>query len=623
MSDILKLSSKLQSASLADTVEPTHSDCPLSVLPIDILTHHLIPQFANPPIYLESSTPVLQSSPSSKSLLQLASTSKHFRSLVKNQYKTYLQHQYPAVYSHAIQTAGTNLDKVNWFSLVAHSEKLCHRWSLRQFYLSRVEAGDTYAARPHQHDSHDHRNSRFNNRPLGSYSPCIDVSESLDGTETLAIGQGPIVSVRVGEYSPWREIKRKNMVAGADDILSVHIYNADTVIASRSSSVEIISNISTTDDGKQPRISQATDLFPSGLKNPMGGISSSCLDPSTSSSTRSFAITTSVTSTDTHSLQFFALNTTASTPSLPKQATLTSPLPSKPYTSTFLTSTTIATGHRTGVTLHNLAQSSLSDGIDLPQPETSYNHALGVHSLTRLSPSFSPSILASGWSDGITRLFDIRANTYVANFENPVSNEAVPIYSLCHTAPLGNILLAGTSMHHAVEMHDLRYSRNMVGFFSPYMFNPSLDLNEGEKLEDVVSDGCLMFFNSGLTSRHSGPVRGGNRRAGWGGSTAVYSLASASHSSGKVYIGVENNVLEMNFRKRKVGKSWGYGLSPAEKVRKKEAERGQVLNLPMYWFDPAKRNMGEQFEEGRHGHGGGRWWCGNGKPAYKVRERGR
>lgn len=179
-------------------------------------------------------------------------------------------------------------------------------------------------------------------------------------------------------------------------------------------------------------------------------------------------------------------------------------------------------------------------------------------------------------------------------------------------------------MHHAVEMHDLRYSSNMVGFFSPYMFNPALDLDEGEKLDDVVSDGCLMFFNSGIALRHpsNGPVRRDNRRAGWGGSTAVYSLASASHSSGKVYVGVENNVFEMDFRKRKVGKSWGYGLSPAEKVRKKETERGQVLNLSMYWFDPAKRNMGEQFEGGRHGHGG-RWWCGSGKPAYKVKERSR
>ncbi|RVD84857.1 uncharacterized protein DFL_003194 [Arthrobotrys flagrans] len=585
MSDTSHLSSKLQS------------------LPIDILTHHLIPQFASPPVHL-SQVPTPQAVPDSKPLRRLASTSKHFRSLIKSQYKTYVQHQYPTVYSHVLSHHSTNLDNINWSSLALQSEKLCHRWNHRQFYISKLSTVEASPGR--QHDQHPH-----SRKPSHSYSPYIDVSESIDGTETLVIGQGPAIAVRTGEYGVWKEIKRKGMVPGADDVLSVHIYNPDTIISTRSSSVEIISNVSGADDGKPPRIVEVTELFPSGPKNPTGGITSSCLNPSSSS----LAITASITSSDTHSLQFFNLNTTSPVPSFPKSTFFTTPLPSKPYTSTFLTNTIIATGHRSGITVHNLTPSSISD-TTIPQPSTSYNHALSVHSLTRLSSSsaFSPSILASGWSDGITRLLDTRTNTYVAEYENPVSNEFVPIYSLLHTAPLGNILMAGSSLHHAVEVHDLRYTGNMVGYFSPFAFDPSSS-EQGEKMSDIVSSGSLLFFDSIAGTRFPTPRRpSGYTRSSGRGTSAIYALSSPSPSSGKVYIGAENTVIQMNFRKRNVGREWGLGLSNVEKVRKKEAERGAVFNIPMYWFDPAK-GAGE--ERGNNG----RWWCGGGKAAFKVKER--
>ncbi|KAK6331601.1 hypothetical protein TWF718_002150 [Orbilia javanica] len=603
MSDIPSLSSKLQSTSLT----PVRTN--LSSLPIDILTHDLIPQFASAPVHL-SQFVTAQVSPDSKPLRQLAATSGHLRAVVKDQYKTYVQHQFPTVYSHAIARGSADLAKINWFSLAIQSEKLCQRWNLRQFYVSKLQTVETSHGRPH-----DSTPSGFNSKPLHSYSPCIDVSESINGAETLVIGQGPSVAVRTGEYGAWKEIKRKGMTPGADDILSVHIYNPDTVISTRSSSVEIISNISGLDEGT-PRITGVTELFPSGPKNPTGGISSSCLDISSSSPTRSFAITTSINSSDTHSLQLFTLNTTSSAPSFPKIATLTSPLPAKPYTSTFLTNTTIATGHRSGITIHNLTPSSISD-ITIQQPSTSYNHALSVHSLTRLSssPQFSHSILASGWSDGITRLLDTRTNTYVAEYENPVSNEAVPIYSLLHTAPLGNILMSGSSLHYAVEVHDLRYCGNMVGHFSPYAFDPAASLEPGEKMSDIVSEGCLLFFDSVAGMNYTPTVRRAGRNSGRG-TTAIYSLASPSPSSGKIYIGAENTVIQMDFRKRKMGKTWGAGLTGVEKVRKKEAERGAVFNVPLYWFDPAKGTVGDD------GGNNGRWWCGSGKEAFKAKERG-
>ncbi|KAF3213170.1 hypothetical protein TWF192_009860 [Orbilia oligospora] len=606
MSDISQLSSKLQSVSLA-SVSASHN---LSTLPVDILTHDLVPQFASPPIQL-SQYPTTQSSPDSRPLRQLAATSRHFRATVKSQYKAYVQHQYPTVYSHVIARHSASLDQVDWSSLATQSEKLCHRWNLRQFSLSKLQTVEPSPAR--QHDSHP----RSTVKPSHSYSPCIDVSESINGTETLVIGQGPSVALRTGEYGAWQEIKRKGMTPGADDILSVHIYNPDTVISTRSSSVEIISNVSGADDGNPPRIVSVTELFPSGPKNPTGGISSSCFDTSSSSSsTRSFAITTSITSSDSHSLQLFTLNTTSSTPSFPKTPTITSPLPSKPYTSTFITNTTIATGHRSGLTVHNLAPSEVSS-TTIPQPLTSYSHALSVHSLTRLSssPAFSPSIFASGWSDGITRLFDIRANAYVAEYENPVSNEAVPVYSLLHTAPLGNILLSGSSLHHAVEVHDLRYCGNMVGYFSPYAFDPA-SLNDGEKMRDIVSEGGLLFFDNVAGTRLPTARRNGYTRNSGKGTSSIYSLCSPSPSSGKVYIGAENTVLQMDFRKRKVGREWGLGLSNVEKVRKKEMERGATFNVPMYWFDPAK-GVGDE-----EGGVNGRWWCGSGKAAFKVKERG-
>ncbi|KAF3230304.1 hypothetical protein TWF191_010190 [Orbilia oligospora] len=519
MSDISQLSSKLQSVSLA-SVSASHN---LSTLPVDILTHDLVPQFASPPIQL-SQYPTTQSSPDSRPLRQLAATSRHFRATVKSQYKAYVQHQYPTVYSHVIARHSASLDQVDWSSLATQSEKLCHRWNLRQFSLSKLQTVEPSPAR--QHDSHP----RSTVKPSHSYSPCIDVSESINGTETLVIGQGPSVALRTGEYGAWQEIKRKGMTPGADDILSVHIYNPDTVISTRSSSVEIISNVSGADDGNPPRI--------------------------------------------------------------------------------------VTTGHRSGLTVHNLAPSEVSS-TTIPQPLTSYSHALSVHSLTRLSssPAFSPSIFASGWSDGITRLFDIRANAYVAEYENPVSNEAVPVYSLLHTAPLGNILLSGSSLHHAVEVHDLRYCGNMVGYFSPYAFDPA-SLNDGEKMRDIVSEGGLLFFDNVAGTRLPTARRNGYTRNSGKGTSSIYSLCSPSPSSGKVYIGAENTVLQMDFRKRKVGREWGLGLSNVEKVRKKEMERGATFNVPMYWFDPAK-GVGDE-----EGGVNGRWWCGSGKAAFKVKERG-
>ncbi|KAK6345838.1 hypothetical protein TWF730_010181 [Orbilia blumenaviensis] len=661
MSDIPQLSLQLQSTSLASSSSSSDSASSankdrnnnrnLSTLPIDILTHHLIPQFANPPVHL-SRSPAIQVSPDSSALRQLASTSKHFRSLVKGQYKTYVQHQYPTVYAHAITTTvSPNLNSINWSSLAAHSEQLCRRWALRQFYISRVPLGvpqssSPSTARHHDYSTHHHSqrfnsNNNNNNRDVKhSFSPCIAVSESPDGTETLVIGQGASLAVRRGEYSLWREIKRKGMtLGGADDILSVHIYNPDTILAVRSSSVEIVSNVLGKDgindageDGPL-RITQAADLFPSGAKNPTGGISSSCLasiaSSSCSSSTRSFAITTSA-STTAHSVQLFTLDSGLTTPTFPKASTLTSPLPSKPYTSTFLTNSTIATGHRTGITLHHLSNASLT-AVEIPHPITSYNHALSVHSLTplSLSPSSSSnsSILASGWSDGVTRLLDIRSNKFIAEFENPVSNEAVPIYSLLQTAPLGNLLLAGSSLHHAVEVHDLRYAGNMhSSVISDYYFNNSSSSNNfngngNGNATELTGEGCLLFFDSLARGNILPPTRGNNnnnnsnRRRGGKGSTAIYSLSSSSPASGKVYIGVENGVLNMDFRKRKVGKYWGAGLSSVEKVRKKEAERNTGGGVPMYWFDSV-RGAGDE-----EGGVNGRWWCGGGKVAVKVRER--
>ncbi|KAK6511134.1 hypothetical protein TWF481_000056 [Arthrobotrys musiformis] len=595
MSDIPQLSSRLQSTSLAPATAPTGTNN-LSTLPVDILTHDLTPQFANPPVYL-SPAPVLQSTPDSTPLRQLSSTSRHFRDLVRGQYKTYVQHQYPTVFNHAITASkGGDINRINWFSLAVDSEKLSQRWNLRQFYISRVQTQDEATSPKGNNNSHSLR-------PSAAYSPRLDVAEAIDGTETLVVGQGTSVAIRRGEYAPWQEVKRKGMTAGADDLLSVHIYNADTVISCRSSSVEIIS--SKGDDGKA-KIVQTTELFPSGPKNPTGGITSSCL------SSQSFAITTSVTSGDTNSLQFFTLD--EGTPSLPKSATLVTDLPSKPYTSAFLTKSTIATGHRAGISLHNLTSSAISTTTP-PQPSTIYSHALSVHSLTTIS-TLSPSIFASGWSDGITRLFDTRSNEYVAEYENPISNEFVPVFSLLHTSPLGNILMAGSSLHHAVEIHDLRYPGNMVGYFSPYMFNPL----EGE-MRDIVSEGCLLFFDNVVGTPFQ-PLQRRGRFSGRG-SSAIYSLSSPGPASGKVYIGEENTVIQVDFRKRKVGGEWGRGLTGAEKVRKKEAERGAGGgHVPMYWFDPARGKGDGGEENGPHGGVNGRWWCGGGKAAVKVKERG-
>ncbi|KAF3915133.1 hypothetical protein ABW20_dc0102394 [Dactylellina cionopaga] len=598
-------------ASLAEKSQSSSTaSCPLARLPYDIVTHELIPQFAVPAVLFESSNPIAQARPSSLPLRKLASTSKYFRSLVSGQYKTYLQHQYPGVYSDIIyqaSIAGVNLDTINWSSRVLQAEKLCYRWERRQFFTSpvTVDAGQAQPADT-QRSSNNRRNNRNNSRPA-EYSPCIDVSASLNGTETLVIGQGTQLAVRVGEYKPWKVVTRKHMASGTDDLLGVHIYDEDTIIASRSIGFELVRNVKGK-DGENLKVSEITNLFQTRL--PTDGVSSSCLDP-TLSSARPFAITSTV--ADSHKLQIFSLTNQDAHFSLPKLPSLESSIPSKGWASTFLTSTTVAVGHRTGLSLYTLSQSSLSDPIDIPQPATSYTHDLSVQSLTRLAAPFSPSLLASGWSDGEIRILDTRTNTYVATYNNPVSNGTVPIYSLLHTAPLSNTLLAGSSTHYALEMHDLRYNKSMVAEFSSSIFG-SLPVPPETKKQDLVSNGCLMFF-----PHEDNRPRDRHRHT----SSAIYCLASSGLGSGKLYMGQESAVLQVDLRERKKGKHWGQGLTAAEKVKKREGERNQGRSVQMFWFDPGKQQTdGVDEDETHHFHAGQQWYCGKGTEAFGVRQRG-
>ncbi|EPS40485.1 hypothetical protein H072_5663 [Dactylellina haptotyla CBS 200.50] len=633
MSSISQLTSKLQSTKLAGKSASavngtaTLDESPFTNLPYDIVTHHLVPQFASPPVLLEPADPVLQVEPTSLPLRRLAATSRYFRSLVSGQYQTYVQHQYPGIHADTIRQAylaSTPLEKVNWFSRAIESEKLWSRWYRHQFYISLVPLTDAPDWRQQGGSTQNNRNHNHRNPARRvPYAPCLDVTQTLGGVETLVIGQGPQLAVRVGEYTPWKVISRKGTVAGVDDIHGVHIYDEDTIVSTRSSGIEVTRNV-TGRDGDNLRISQAVDLCTSGVKNPTGGVTSSCLDPSISD-TRSFAVTTTSAAGDDHKLEIFTLSQGESRVMVSKTAAFESALPSKSWVSTFLTSNTIAAGHRTGVSLYQLSQSSLSEAINFPQPSSDYDRDLAVHSLTRLDAPFTASVLASGWSDGITRLLDTRTNAYVATYANPVSNESSPIYSLCHKSPLSNILLAGASVHYAVEMHDLRYAGNMVGQFSPYMYTPPAATGGDVKKADMVSDGCLLFFDQIRPRvRVSQPGQWG-RVGGNTGSRAVYSLASAAAGSGKVYVGTENCLALMDFRQRVRGKRWGWGLSHAEKIMKKNAEKGAVYNVPMYWFDPEKQNSGPEAEgHANCPHGGrGRWYCGNGKEAFKVHYRNR
>ncbi|KAK6540514.1 hypothetical protein TWF694_009305 [Orbilia ellipsospora] len=612
MSDISKLASKLESVTLA-AAATDRDNCPLAHLPYDLVTHHLIPQFANPATLLEPTHPFVQVEPSSLPLRTLARTSKRFRTLVYGQYKTYLQTQYPAVYFDVLNQAtfsNVSLDKINWFARVVQAEKLCNRWLRRQFYISAVPVTDPVDPRHHARTStsNRHNHNNHNNRRIPPYSPCIDISESLNGAETLVLGQGPQLAVRVGEYAPWKVFNRKDMVAGADDIINVHIIDKDHVIASRSMGVELVRNVSGR-KGDTLRTSHTNDLFASGVRNPTGGVTSSCLDPSPLA--RSLAITATNPANDEHKLQIFTLSREDSHINLSKTASCEAVIPSKAWTSTFLTPNTVATGHRTGISLYGITQSGLSDAIDVRQPESAYDYDLAVHSLSRLAPPFSPSILASGWSDGIIRLFDTRANKYVATHVNPISNESAPIYSLCHTSPLSNNLLAGSSMHHAIEIHDLRYAGNMISEFSETITNP---VNDIQNKADLTTDGCLLFFTNVR------PIALRNNRVY---SNGVHSLASTGTGS-KVYVGIENNVIQMDFRKRVQGRRWGMGLSAVEKVRKREAERESIHMAPMYWFDREKQRRSKPGDVEEHWEGfSGRWWCGNGKETYRVRERDR
>ncbi|KAF3923716.1 hypothetical protein ABW20_dc0104698 [Dactylellina cionopaga] len=631
MTSISKLASKFESVTLAQKAQhatvagASPDNCPL-ILPHDIVTHHLIPQLANPAVLLEPSDPVIQVQPSSEPLRTLAATSKRFRTLVSGQYKTYLQCQYPAIHSDILNqasVAGIALDKIDWFSRAIQAEKLCNRWFRRQFYVSVVPVTDpvdsqqqlqqqSRVSNRNNNNHHHHHNSNNVNGRRTPYSPRMDVFESLSGKETLALGQGTQLAVRVGEYAPWRVIIRKGMVPGADDIHNVHIYDEDNVIASRSIGFEVVRNV-TGRDRDALRISQTNDLFESGVRNPTGGVTSSCLDPSVSAN-RPFVITTTSPSNDDHKLQIFTVSKQDSDVRVSKAPVFESVIPSKSWTSTFLTPTVIAAGHRTGLSLYELTQSYLSAPINIPQPDSIYDHDIAVHSLTRLSPPFSQAILASGWSDGITRLLDTRTNTFVASYMNPISNESAPVYALCHTSPLSNNLLAGSSMHHALEVHDLRYTGDMVTEFSPLR----VDSGRGVSKADLVTDGCLLFFDS---VKQNALDRRRNTRTS---SKSVYSLGSAGAGSGKVYIGVENSVIEMDFRKRVQGRRWGMGLSTVEKVRKKAAEKEKGHMVPMYWFDREKQRRKQPEDvDGHWDNFSGRWWCGNGRETYRVRERNR
>ncbi|KAJ6258808.1 hypothetical protein Dda_6862 [Drechslerella dactyloides] len=487
----------------------------LANLPRDIVTHHLIPQFTAPAVLLlpDTAPRTAQSVPSAGPLLALSQTSRHLRALVAAEYSTYCQHQYPALYARTIQAAAataTALSSIDWRGKILQAERLCNRWSKLQVCISLAATGD--AAGP------DVRRRR------SPYAAAVDVHEALDGRETLVVGRGTSLAVRTD--GTWRSVTREGMAYGADDYVAVHALDEDTVVASRSLGVELVTGVR---DGEELRVAAAEDLFAPSMRNPTSIVTSSCLDVAS----RSLAVTCSSSSIDKHELQLFSVRPTDAEKTT-FAPTVTSSIPSKPWCSTFLSPTTVATGHRTGLTLHTTTPAGSAHAVELPQPETSYVHDLSVNSVTPLSPPFSPCLLATGWSDGCVRLVDTRTRGYTATFTETVTCEAVPVYSLLHTSPLSNALLAASSQNHKLMLYDLRYA-DADAAIAAHSTGGTITCATGTMPQSVV-----LFFDKVAASVGG---RGRGRRQF---SSAMYALA-APPSSARVYIGAEDAVVSMDF----------------------------------------------------------------------------
>ncbi|KAK6338125.1 hypothetical protein TWF696_001596 [Orbilia brochopaga] len=563
---------------MSDDGPPTQTDntATLSGLPRDIITHHLIPPFAEPAVLLlpESAPPAPQITPSAAPLHALAATSRHLRTLIAAEYSTYCQHQYPSVYAHIraqASASATPLAAIDWRSKIRQAETLCRRWAKLQMHISFALTGDRTAWR--------NRNEATRGSP---YAPAIDIHDGLTG-ETLAVGQGTQLAVR-NARGDWRTVTRERMVYGMDDYLKVHLLDADTVVASRSRGVEVVTS---GDDGKL-RVSHTQELRPPGAWNATGGVTSSALD----AGSRSLAVTYSM--GDDHKLQLFSIRSDDSNSDTTLSLTATSAIPSKPWTSAFLSPTIVATGHRAGLTLHTSTPSGVIHASEIHQPSTSYyRHNLSVHSITPLSAPFSPSLLATGWSDGAVRILDTRTPSYVATYTDAVCCEDVPVYSLLHTAPLANVLLASSSQHHKLMLHDLRYASHVENIFpvSAVMWEgmqspqSQHDVGGASAKTEVESNGCVMFLDE-VAARAvgmDGNARSYRRGRGRSSSSAIYSLAGTAGGS-RVYAGVEDGVISMD-------------LGSGERDDAVRQARGGEFFAPVYYF---------RVGDGRP------WWCGGG-----------
>lgn len=155
---------------------------------------------------------------------------------------------------------------------------------------------------------------------------------------------------------------------------------------------------------------------------------------------------------------------------------------------------------------------------------------------------FLPFRAGEGHPLTLQRLHDMRsARDCVGTISDNVDNSA--IFSL---ATIGRErIVAGAAAHGLLKVFDLRMAGGRAYSYTNAARNGGIDVRKAKK-NVGNEEPALQASGANIYTPRTGPGhRMRNRR--WGQDSPVYSLSRPSASSSKLYVGLENSVLDFNF----------------------------------------------------------------------------
>ena len=200
------------------------------------------------------------------------------------------------------------------------------------------------------------------------------------------------------------------------------------------------------------------------------------------------------------------------------------------------------------------------------------------------------SMLLSGWSDGVARLHDLRTPSRpVAEYQDAVDDGQ--ILSLLVTGH--ERFLAGSHHNAILKTFDLRMPGSRAySYLDAEAPVPNLSQQSSDPLQNPTpppSREINIFLSPHIppTQRLWQPLprRQDTRLPRYRGS--IYSLCAPSPSSPRVYAGIENHVIQLDFISTDdltgTGqRSFDFGLGYGREDRENALKRDEILNLPCY-----------------------------------------